>query len=323
MKKPLIYILLIVLAGIVGYVLLSDIFFGNPQKSAKNPYAYDLGDIYKIDPLLIKFKETKRIALTHPDAKALHYYVGHLAIAYKNQLQLIDTAGREIFSKSIANPATAIHISSDNEIYLASKNLVEVFSTNAGSLLRQWEINDSASYITGFDIKNGQLFIADAGKAAVRIYTLDGVEVAFFDGKNQTDSKHGIIIPSPYFDIAFDADGELWVANTGIQAIENYSSDGTLRAFWGKSGYDLAAFIGCCNPAHFCIMANGNFATCEKGIVRIKEYLPSGELKSVIAPPDVFDANSEPADLTSDESNAIYALDASRNMIRKFEHVPE
>jgi len=323
MKNLLIYILLIVLAAVVGYVLLGDIFFGNPQKSAKNPYAYDLGDIYKIDPSLIKFKETKRIALTHPEPKALHYYKGHLAIAYKNQVQVIDTAGRETFSKSITKPATAIHISSGNEIYLASKNLVEVIDAKAGNLLRQWEINDSATYITKFATRDSLLFIADAGKAAVRIYTIEGVEVAFFDGKNQTDSKHGIIIPSPYFDIAFDADGELWAANTGIQAIENYSADGTLRAFWGKSGYDLAGFIGCCNPAHFCIMANGNFATCEKGIVRIKEYLPSGELKSVIAPPDVFDANSEPADLTSDESSAIYALDISRNMIRKFEYVPE
>ncbi|MDZ7604198.1 MAG: hypothetical protein U5K79_01110 [Cyclobacteriaceae bacterium] len=56
MKKPLIYLLLIVLAGVAGYVLLGDIFLGNPQKSAKNPYAYDLGDIYKIDPSLIKYK---------------------------------------------------------------------------------------------------------------------------------------------------------------------------------------------------------------------------------------------------------------------------
>ena len=323
MKKSLIYLLLVFLAGVVGYVLLGDIFFGNPQKKSKNPYAYDLGDIYTIDPSLIKFKESKRIALTYPGAKALHYYGGHLAIAYKNQLQVIDTAGREVFSKSINNPATAIYISADNEIFLAAKSQIEVLSADAGNLLRHWEINDSASYITGFAIKDNQLFIADAGKAAVRIYTLTGEEAGYFDGKNQTDNKHGIIIPSPYFDIDFDPEGQLWVANTGIQAIENYSSDGTLRAFWGMSGYDLAGFIGCCNPAHFCIMANGNFATCEKGIVRIKEYLPSGELKSVIASPDVFDANSEPADLTSDESNSIYALDVSRNMIRKFEHVTE
>ncbi|MDZ7604197.1 MAG: hypothetical protein U5K79_01105 [Cyclobacteriaceae bacterium] len=253
----------------------------------------------------------------------MHYHAGHLATAYNKHLQLIDTSGREIFSIPVIGPATAIQISSRNEIFLASRDRIEVFSASAGSMIRQWEINYSSTYITGLAIKDSLLFLADAGNTAVRIYTLDGKEVGHFDGKNQTDNKHGFIIPSAYFDITFDADGELWAANTGIQTIENYSIDGTLRAFWGKSGYDIGGFIGCCNPAHFCIMANGNFATCEKGVVRIKEYLPSGELRGVVATPEVFDVDSEPADLTSDESNAIYALDISRNMIRKFEHVPE
>ncbi len=323
MKKTLLYTLLLVLGSAVVYVMLGDAFTGSVKKSTENPYAYELGDIYKIDPSLIKFTETKRIALTHPEAKALHYNAGLLAIAYTKHLQTIDTAGREIFSKSITGPATAINLVSNNELLLVSRNIVEVFSATTGNLVRQWSINDSSAYITGIASKDSMLFLADAVNATVRIYALDGKEAGSFDGKNQTDRKHGIIIPSPYFDIAFDAEGELWLANTGIQAMENYSADGTLRAFWGKSGYDIGGFIGCCNPAHFCIMANGNFATCEKGIVRIKEYLPSGEMKCVIAPPEVFDANSEPVDITSDEFNAIYALDVSKNMIRKFEHIPE
>jgi hypothetical protein len=53
--------------------------------------------------------------------------------------------------------------------------------------------------------------------------------------------------------------------------------------------------------------------------VRIKVYLPSGELESVVATPDDFNVNSEAPDLTSDELNNIYILDITRKMIRKFE----
>jgi hypothetical protein len=110
----------------------------------------------------------------------------------------------------------------------------------------------------------------------------------------------------------------LWIANTGLQNIQNYTSDGKLRAFWGYNGYELEDFTGCCNPAHFTILSDGSFVTCEKGLVRIKVHKPSGELDAFVAPPKAFANNSEPLDLTSDETDNIYALDITQKMIRKF-----
>ena len=142
-----------------------------------------------------------------------------------------------------------------------------------------------------------------------------------FDGTRQELNDFGFIIPSPYFDLNTDPDNELWIANTGLQNIQNYSIDGKLRAFWGKNGYALEDFTGCCNPAHFIILSDGTFVTSEKGLVRIKVHKPSGELDAFVAPPKSFANKSEPLDLTSDEHDHIYALDITQALIRKFQRL--
>lgn len=267
---------------------------------------------------MIKYAETRRIALSYPDPKVIDYHQGLLAIGFEKHLQVIDTSGRELFNKSVTGPITSIKYSNNNQIFVGCKTLVQKYD-GIGELLDTWGEIDSAAYITSITMKDDYVFVADAGGPEVYQYNLSGEILHSFDGKNRKDSKYGFIIPSPYFDLDVDSEGQLWAANTGVQAIENYNLDGSLRAFWGSSSYDLKGFIGCCNPAQFTILENDSFVTCEKGLVRIKVYLPSGELESVVATPDDFNVNSEAPDLTADELNNIYILDITRKMIRKFE----
>ncbi len=318
MKKSLIYIILIIFGALIAFIILGDAFKNDLTKETKNPYAYDLGDIKKVNPALIKFHETKRIALVFDLPRAIDYRAGYLGIAFANHLQLIDTLGREYFSKPIAGPATCIALSDDMEIFLGCKSRLEKYNS-LGELLVEWEIGDTSTYITSLAIRNDHVYVANAGRPAVHRYSLSGEFIDSFDGKNRRDDSHGFIIPSPYFDLDIDPDDQLWAANTGVQSLENYNNDGSLRAYWGGSSYDISGFIGCCNPAQFTILTDGSFVTSEKGLVRIKVYHPSGELDCVVATPKDFEADSEAPDLTSDEFNNIYALDITRKMIRKFE----
>ena len=318
MNKNLIYVILTVCGALIAYIILGGIFKNDLKKTAKNPYKYDLGDIKHIDPALIRYRETKRIAVDFPMPKVISYYNGLLGIGYDNSLQVIDTSGREYFNKPINGTVTSLTFSTKGDIYLGCKNYIEIHNLE-GELLDSWSIIDSSAYITAVVIKDENVFIANASGAIVYQCNLSGEILHSFDGKNRSGSKHGFIIPSPYFDMELDSDGQLWVANTGVQAIENYNDDGSLRAYWGASSYDISGFIGCCNPAQFTILSDDSFVTCEKGLVRIKVYLPSGELESVVATPDDFDVNSEPPDLTADETNNIYILDITRKLIRKFE----
>ena len=110
MSKTLIYILLIVLGVIIAYVILGDLVKNNMQKPTKNPYAFDLREFEHVDAALIKYTESKRIKLNIPGPKAIDYHEGTLVLGFKDQLQAIDTSGREIFKKSIENPSTAVFI---------------------------------------------------------------------------------------------------------------------------------------------------------------------------------------------------------------------
>jgi len=113
--------------------------------------------------------------------------------------------------------------------------------------------------------------------------------------------------------------GELWVVNPGMHAIENYTDDGKLRGFWEKSSMNIDGFAGCCNPAEMTIQADGSFITSEKGMVRIKVYDPSGELRSVVAGPDKFMEEGKAPEVAVDNNGVIYALDFDKNTIRIFE----
>lgn len=321
MKKSLIYVLIMILGILIAYIMLGDFFSKDMEKSTKNPYAFDIKEFEHVDPSLIKYKETKRIKLNNASPKAIDYYIGKLGLAFKNKLQLIDTSGREIFNKTIDGPSTAIHISPDR-IYLGCLDHIEIFDLE-GNQLESWEHLDSGAYITSITLKDDKLYVANAGEPEVIRYNLNGDIEIRFDGTKQELSDFGFIIPSPYFDVQVDPDNQLWIANTGLQNIQNYTDEGALRAYWGKAGYKLEDFTGCCNPAHFTILTDGSFVTCEKGLVRIKVHKPSGELDGVVASPKDFDTDSEPTDLTSDEDDNIYALDITKKMIRKFERIAE
>ncbi len=316
MKKYLVYTILIVLGALIVSIILGDIIKNDINK--KNPYAYNLEDFKKIDPSLIKYREVKRINVSFSGPKAFDYHEGLFCIAYENHLQVIDTTGQEYFNKSIDDPITSISFAPNGNIFLGCKNHIKIYNLN-GDLVDKWDIIDSSAYITSIAFKEDVMFIADAGGSQIHRFSLTGEKLNSFDGTVRIDSDIGFIVPSPYFDIAVDPHNQLWVANTGLQSIENYTDDGVFRSNWGEPSFTLEGFIGCCNPAQFSILSNGSFVTCEKGIVRIKIYGPSGELESVVASPSDFNPDSEPADLAVDEKDCIYALDISRKMIRKFE----
>ena len=113
--------------------------------------------------------------------------------------------------------------------------------------------------------------------------------------------------------------GELWVVNPGKHAIENYTDDGEMRGFWENSSMSIEGFTGCCNPAEITSMEDGSFVTSEKGVVRIKIYDQSGQLKGVVAPPALFIEEGKAPEVCVDENNMIYALDFDRNIVRVFE----
>jgi len=320
MSKNLIYLILIICGILIAYIMVGGIFKNEIRNTVKNPYEYELGDIKKIDPEMIKYKESKRIGLSFSSPKAIDYKGGLIVIGFENNLQVIDTTGREVYSKAVSGPVTCIKFSPENEVFAGCKDHIEKYSLS-GELIESWDRLDTSAYITSMVFLKDYLFVADAGTRKIVRFSENGELLNEFEGGVSEDVLHGFIIPSPYFDIDINDYGDLWVVNPGLHTLENYTSEGRLREHWKASGNQTENFSGCCNPAHFCFLPDGSFVTSEKGLVRVKVYKPSGEFSGVVAAPKKFDDKIEgqAPDVAVDSSGNIYALDFDRNVLRVFE----
>jgi len=318
MKKIFIYIIVIVLGLLILVIILGDFMSGEIKDTAKNPYAYEFDEYKVVDQSMIKFKEVRRIGLSIPDPKAIDIKNNLIAIGFKDHLQVIDTSGLEIINRSVRGPVTAVSFSPEGNIYLGCQNSIEIINMEGESIAR-WQNFGEKTLITAIAFKDSMAIVADAGNRIVFRLDQQGQLLDSFDGTGRLDGNYGFILPSPYFDLEVDPDDELWVVNSGLLKVENYTDDGSVRAFWGKPSFEIEGFTGCCNPAHIAIMKDGSFVTSEKGLSRIKVYKASGELDCVVAAPEDFEDDNEPADIAVDEYGKIYALDITKEKIRIFE----
>lgn len=321
MKNKGIIVFLIVLAIVIIAVIAGDFISTRPDKQSGNPYEYNMDQFKEVDPKLIMYRETKNFRIGMDSLRGLAFNDGLIFVVGDNKLKIIDQEGRLINESVLVSTPSCIQVG-NGKIMIGFGKSIGIYNMD-GTLFSEWPPFDEKSVITSIAIKNDQLFIADAGKRIVYRYLLSGEKIGEFEGKTGDEVLHGFIVPSPNFDLAFNADGELWVVNPGNHSLENYTDEGVLRGFWKKSSMEIEGFSGCCNPAHIAFMPDGNFLTSEKGIVRIKIYKPSGELIGVVAPPAKFTDEGHAPDVSVDESGIVYAADPDKQVIRIFEPLKE
>jgi len=317
MKNKGIIIFLIVLAVVIIAVIAGDYLSGRPDKSAPNPFAYDVNDFKNVPEEIIHFKESKNFKLGFEQATALTIELDKLYVTGDSKLQVIDLSGKLISEINLPEKPQTVDVY-EGKIYVSVNNQILVYD-QAGTLLNQWEKLGENSLITAIATFENNVFVADAGKRKVLRYSLQGEKLAEFDGKADDGVIHGFIIPSPFFDLDINVDGNLWVVNPGLHALENYTEDGNLREHWNNTTMQTEGFSGCCNPAHFTFLPDGRFVTSEKGLVRIKTYKTSGEFEGVVAAPAKFTNEGEAPDIAVDSQGNIYALEFDKKMIRVFE----
>lgn len=319
MKNKGIVIFLIVLAMVIVAVMVGDWYSKRPDRMEANKFEYSVEEFRNVPEEQILYRETKNFKIGFESPRGLTISNDSIFLAGDRELKVIDQAGNILLEVNLNDSASTVELAG-GKIYVGFKNGLAVYSAS-GTLLNEWKLPGGNSYLTGIAVDGEHLFITDAGMRQVHRFDLNGVLQLSFEGKASADDLHGFIIPSPYFDIDINADGDLWVANTGLHTLEQYTVDGNLREQWRASGAVTEGFSGCCNPAHFCFLDDGSFVTSEKGLVRVKIYKPSGEFSGVVAPPTSFDDNIEgqAPDVAVDSKGNIYALDFDRKLLRVFE----
>jgi hypothetical protein len=216
---------------------------------------------------------------------------------------------RHQWTYSSSQPVTALACSEDT-VFATTADLILLIG-NDGKLKGEWGPFEDKSYITSVAASQSHVAYADAGNKMVVIMGKHG-SVERIIGQNDGQ----FILPSPYFDVALDSAGNLYIANTGHRRIETRTLDGRLLSYFGEPGMAPSAFCGCCNPAHF-VLIPGGFITSEKGINRIKIVGRDGNLIEMVSSRNRF-VPSIPLDLAYGNGNRIYAANPGDSKLDVF-----
>lgn len=318
MKNKGIAIFLIVIAVVIVIIVAKDFVSTKIGNQPDNPYEYNIDQYKSVEAGLIHYKESKQIGVNVENPRGLAYKNKIIYLLSDKLLQLIELDGK-IKNKIVLpdNPG-CISITDENKILIGYTNFIEYRNSSGENTHTSVEEDDSTVF-TSITLIDESIYVADAGGRRVVIYNNVLEKTDEFEGQSGTESVHGFIIPSPYFDLAVNSNNELWIVNPGMHSFQHYSADGKLVKSWDKISIEIEGFSGCCNPAHFAFLPNGNIVTSEKGLVRIKIYKPYGEFVSVVAPPEKFTEDGHAPEVVVDEDNNIIALDFDKKIIRFFE----
>ena len=316
MKNKGIVIFLISLAIVIIVVVTIDYISSKPGELPANPYALGMDPFSRTDTALIMFNEKRNLSINFSEPTGLCFSDGKIFVVGDQKLQIIEPNGYLLKEINFEMKPTCVFASLDN-IYIGFRKSLTILNQEGIKIANCNSFSDS-TVITSITEKSGIIYVADAGKRIVRKFDQTGKPVGEIEGKSGNDQIHGFIIPSPYFDLAFNSDGDLWIVNPGKHSLENYTPDGKLRTWWKATSVRIEGFSGCCNPAHFAFLPDGSFVTSEKVMIRIKVYKPSGEFLGVVADPSKFKDDVHAPDIAADDLGNIYALDIDRKMVRLF-----
>jgi hypothetical protein len=318
MNRKLINILLIILTLAIVIIIGKDFIGNKAGKNIENPYKLDLDQYRKADSTTILYHEAITFPVNADSLKGIAVSGQQILVVTEKFLLMFDYSGRELSRSALPDTANCIAPVTDGKIWIGMRHAVASFSME-GKLLSKWKNFDDRSVITSLAVSGDKVYVADAGNRIVYQCNANGDVRSYYGEKNEQKGIPGYILPSPYFDLAVDDSGFLWVANTGRHSLENYNHDGSLRTSWGKASVKMDGFFGCCNPAQFALLADNSFVTAEKGIPRIKLYDQHGVLKGLVASPQMFENGWYAPDLAVDAGQRILALDLDRKQVRIFE----
>lgn len=314
-------------------------------------YRYDLKDAQRVDPKLIRFRQTAEYPVPLAELRALTVGIdSRIYVAGDSAVCILAVDGKKAAEIALPAPATCLAVARGGEVpadgktpdsvraedlrlYVGLGDHIEVF-TMAGKPLARWKASGERSLLTAIAVQEPDAWVADAGKRIVWRYRTDGTRIGSLGTRDAARGIQGFIVPSPYFDLALSPDGLLRVTNPGWHRVEAYTAEGDLELFWGKSGLGIASFCGCCNPAHLAVLPDGRIVTAEKGLVRVKVHAADGTFESVVAAPEQLASNPEMVeetrpdhrlpvfDVAADAAGRVWVLDPLRRSVRVFEEKP-
>jgi len=319
-KNDRLFTVAIVIVSVTGIL-----YFGlravleNSKKDTENPFEYNIEHYKEIDTNLSDYTEVKQMPI---DLHRIHGLAidahDNIYISGDHSVLILNPDGNVQSTVSTGASARCVSVDENFDLYLGMGDHVEIYDRK-GVKKDEWESLGKDALITSVAISRENVFVADAGNQIVWKFDKSGKRTGKIGEKNEAKDIPGFLIPSPFFDVAVDSDGFLWVVNPGRHSLENYTQEGDFRTSWGQFSMDIEGFCGCCNPTHIVILEDGSLLTSEKGIPRVKVHNPLGNVVSVVVGPDQFAEGTKGLDLAKDSAQRIYVLDPMKKVVRIFE----
>lgn len=316
-NKLILYLSLVFLLLVIAF--MANDFFQTRQTNKRNVYEYDLTTLRKVDSAVISHKETFQIKILSENLHGICVdNKDQIYVSTDKNIIIFRADGTQVNSLKLREPARCIAIASNGNILVGMKKRIDIRKPD-GSLRNSFLIKGERTYVTSIATVGRDIFIADAGQKIIHHYDIDGNKIKEIGEQNKEAGIKGFVIPSPYFDIILGRQDELWAVNPGRHALEAYNKKGEQISSWQRTSMSIEGFSGCCNPSNIAILSDGSFVTAEKGLERVKIHLPSGDFKSVVAAPELFEPKTNGIDLAVDSNDRILVLDPVKKMIRIFE----
>jgi len=276
-----------------------------------NPFAYNVEHLAKTDPTLVKYEQVSHFAARNPEPRRLALGPqDRIYVAAKTGVSILDPQGVPIGDIPLSDPARAIAVAADGTLYVGMRDHIEVFDSKS-ALLAAWDSPGKKTWFSGLAVGQQDVFAADSGNRVVLHYDRAGKLKGRIGEKSKERNVPGLIVPSPYLDVALGRDGLLHVNNPGRHSVEAYTLNGDLELSWGKPSGSIEGFCGCCNPIALTMLPDGKHVTCEKGLPRVKVYAADGTFECVVAGPESFPENARTGSLYGLSCCSMGGLDAA------------
>jgi len=154
--------------------------------------------------------------------------------------------------------------------------------------------------------KNEEIFVADTGNNAIKVFDKSGNLTMKFGVKGTGDSE--LLRPSG---IAVNSHENIFVSDTGNNCIKIFDKTGVFIKKLGRRGYGNSEFL---NPYHIILDKEDNLYVVDPGNICIKKYNKNLEFVLNIHK----DLNSI-SDIALDNSGNIYAADFDSGVIKIFD----
>ena len=316
--------------AVVGVTLL---LFATDRRPEPGPaLVYDVSKYESVDPAQLCYREAARIPLDLREPTGLAVAGdGRILVTGDSTLLALNASGEELSRRDFGRELQCIAAAPDGAVFLGTRDTVILLPSVDGAP-ETWKPLGEEAWLTSLAANETHLYAADSGNARVLHYDRTGRLVRQMGGKGEAGEGPKFIVPSHYFDLAFDRMGSLWVVNPGKLGLENYREDGSLLSVWHQPGMDVKSFCGCCNPIHIAFLNGNVLAAAEKGINRVKVLAADRSFLGLVAPPERINEGWTPSDeayapapvrdLAVDDRDRILVLHGPLHCILVFEESP-